>query len=185
MREFAAPSVAVITDGANLTDAVWDNADAHADRVQFSWRAPSGWQDVTCAQFRDEVAGLARGLIAAGIAPGDRVALMSKTRYEWTLIDYAIWTAGAVTVPIYETSSPEQIQWIVADSGAVACFIETAAHRKAVGDVRDQLPDLRHLWQIDPDGAEEPYGAVAALAAAATAVDLDEVASRRAGVRAD
>lgn len=185
MREFAAPSVAVITDGANLTDPVWDNADAHSDRVQFSWRAPSGWQDVTCAQFRDEVAGLARGLIAAGIAPGDRVALMSKTRYEWTLIDYAIWTAGAVTVPIYETSSPEQIRWIVVDSGAVACFVETAAHRKAVSDVRDQLPELRYVWQIDPDGAEEPYGAVAALAAAATAVDLDEVALRRAGVGAD
>ncbi len=185
MREFAAPSVAVITDGANLTDPVWDNADAHSDRVQFGRHAPTGWQDVTCAEFRDEVVGLARGLIAAGVGPGDRVALMSKTRYEWTLIDYAIWTAGAVTVPIYETSSPEQIQWIVADSGAVACFVETAAHRKAVSDIREQMPELRHLWQIDPDGTVEPNGAVATLAAAASAVDVDEVASRRANVRAD
>ena len=73
---------------------------------------------MTASQFRDEVVALAKGLIAAGIEPGDRVALMSRTRYEWTLIDYAIWTAGAVTVPIYETSSAEQVEWILADSGA-------------------------------------------------------------------
>ena len=86
---------------------------------------PSGWQDVTAGQFRDEVTALAKGLIAAGHRPGDRVALMSRTRYEWTLVDYAIWAAGAVTVPIYETSSAEQVEWILSDSGARAVIAET------------------------------------------------------------
>ena len=89
---------------------------------------PSGWRDVTAGQFRDEVTALAKGLIAAGVSPGDRVALMSRTRYEWTLVDYAIWAAGAVTVPIYETSSAEQVEWILSDSGASAAFAETQAH---------------------------------------------------------
>ena len=86
---------------------------------------------------QDEVTALAKGLIAAGIETGDRVAVMSHTRYEWTLIDYAIWTAGAVTVPVYETSSAEQAEWILSDSGARACFVETAAyeqrHRRVPG----------------------------------------------------
>ena len=83
---------------------------------------------MTCREFRDEVIAVARGLIAAGIQPGARVALMSRTRYEWTLLDYAIWAAGGVTVPIYETSSAEQAAWILADSGAVAIIVETTAH---------------------------------------------------------
>src|SRR5262249_51801742 len=134
----------------NLTDPVWDNAAAHPQTSQFALRGPEGWTDVTCQQFRDSVAELARGIIAAGISPGDRVALMSRTRYEWTLIDYAIWAAGAVTVPIYETSSPEQVQWILADSGAVACFMETDAHAAAAASVRDALPNLTRVWVIDP-----------------------------------
>src|SRR4030095_11105066 len=107
------------------------------------------WRDVSCAQFRDEVLALAQGLVAAGISPGDRVAMMSKTRYEWTLLDYAIWAAGAVTVPIYETSSAEQVQWILGDSGAVACVIETAAHAKTVESVRTELLDLGQVWQFE------------------------------------
>ena len=81
---------------------------------------------MTAAEFLAEVQGVAKGLMAAGVGAGDRVGLMAKTRYEWTLIDFAIWTAGAVTVPIYETSSAEQVQWILSDSGAVACFVEIA-----------------------------------------------------------
>ena len=98
---------------------------------------------MTCPQFRDEVVAVARGLVAAGIEPGDRVALMSRTRYEWTLLDYAIWAAGAVTVPIYETSSAEQVAWILADSGAVACVVETTAHARPSPAVRDRLPRAR------------------------------------------
>jgi long-chain acyl-CoA synthetase len=103
VREFSVPPVAVIGDSATLTDPVWDNAAEAPDAIQFARRVGGEWQDVTCAQFRDEVVALARGLIAAGVEVGDRVGLMSRTRYEWTLIDYAIWAAGAVTVPIYES----------------------------------------------------------------------------------
>ena len=147
--------MATIGDAANLTDPVWDNAVVAPKIVQFSRRTRDGWQDVTCAQFRDEVVAVAAGLIEQGIEPGARVGLMSKTRYEWTLVDYAIWACGAVTVPIYETSSAEQVQWILADSGAVGCFVETEAHAATVASVRDAVPDLTRIWPIeDPPRAE-------------------------------
>ena len=104
---------------------------------------------VTCEQFRDDVLTLARGFIAAGVGHGDRVALMSRTRYEWTLVDYALWAIGAVTVPVYETSSAEQLEWILADSGAVGCVVETAGHAEMLAGLRDGLPALRQMWQID------------------------------------
>jgi long-chain acyl-CoA synthetase len=108
VREFSVPPVVALSDATNLTDPVWENADQYPSTVQFARPRGGEWQDVTCAEFRDEVVAVARGIIAAGVAPGARVALMCRTRYEWTLIDYAIWAAGAVTVPVYETSSPEQ-----------------------------------------------------------------------------
>ncbi|NJC69712.1 long-chain fatty acid--CoA ligase [Planosporangium thailandense] len=182
MREFSVPPVADIADSATLTDPVWENAAVAPEAIQFARRAGDIWQDVTCAQFRDGVVALARGLIAAGVQVGDRVALMSKTRYEWTLIDYAIWAAGAVTVPIYETSSAEQVGWILSDSGAVACFVETAAHRAIVSDLRAGLPTLTHLWQID--GATQ-RGAIDELVADGAAVPAEEVEQRRHAVGAD
>ena len=178
MQEFSVPPVVEIGEATNLTDPVWDNATKSPDTVQFSRRTPEGWQDITCAQFRDEVTALAKGLVAAGVEPGERVALMSKTRYEWTLIDYAIWTAGAVTVPIYETSSAEQVAWILADSQAVACFVETPAHQETVAQVRDRVPGLREVWQIDA-------GALAELVTGGAAVDDAEVTRRRRLPRAD
>jgi len=120
-----APVVAPTTEG-NLAQTVVVNAREVPDKVVFSTRSGSGWQDVTATQFADDVNRLAKGLIAAGVEVGDRVGLMSRTRYEWTMTDYAIWTAGAVTVPIYETSSPDQVAWILEDSGAVAVVVETA-----------------------------------------------------------
>src|SRR4029077_7769526 len=93
------------------------------------------WQDVTARQFRDEVAALAKGFMAAGIGEGDRVALLSRTRYEWTVVDYALWAAGAVTVPVYETSSAEQVEWILNDSGALAIVVETPERLEAIGEV--------------------------------------------------
>jgi len=178
VQEFSVPPVVEIGEATNLTDPVWDNATKSPDTVQFSRRTPEGWQDITCAQFRDEVTALAKGLVAAGVEPGERVALMSKTRYEWTLIDYAIWTAGAVTVPIYETSSAEQVAWILADSQAVACFVETPAHQETVAQVRDRVPGLREVWQIDA-------GALAELVTGGAAVDDAEVTRRRRLPRAD
>ena len=177
------PPVAVIADASSLTDAVWDNAQRHPDDRQFARRVGGVWVDVTCAQFRDEVAAVARGLVAAGVQPGERVALMSRTRYEWTLIDYAIWAAGAVTVPIYETSSAEQVQWILSDSGAVACVVETDAHLGSVLAVRASVPNLRDVWQIAPTDAGP--GAVAELTELGASVPAQAVEDRRSAVRAD
>ena len=169
VREFAQPAVYTVPEGANLTDMVWEAADEAPDNVSFRRPAGSGWTDVTAAQFRDDVVAVAKGLIAAGVEPGDRIGLMARTRYEWTLVDYAIWAAGGVTVPIYETSSAEQVQWILGDSGAVGVVVETSTHQSLVESVRAELPDLRRIWQIEAsavdllatDGAETPDSAVA------------------------
>ncbi|SDZ06372.1 long-chain acyl-CoA synthetase [Micromonospora pattaloongensis] len=177
MREFSVPPVVTIGDAANLTDPVWDNAELAPDTVQFVRPTPAGWTDVTCAQFRDDVVAVARGLVAAGVGPGDRVALMSKTRYEWTLLDYAIWAVGAVTVPIYETSSAEQMAWILSDSGAIGCFVETNGHAMALAGVRDDLPALREVWQIDA-------GDLDALRERGASVPPAEIDQRRRAVKA-
>src|SRR5215813_4227764 len=151
------PALAQIPATANLADVVFRRAAEQPQAVVL--RRPAGgsgrsgayadWTDVTASQFKDDVIAVAKGLVAAGIEPGDRVALMSRTRYEWTLIDYAIWTAGAITVPVYETSSDEQAGWILSDSGARACFVETASYADLIASVRGQLPDLGQLWRID------------------------------------
>ncbi|WBB79929.1 long-chain fatty acid--CoA ligase [Micromonospora sp. WMMD882] len=140
--------------------------------------AAGGDVPVTCRQFRDEVVALARGLVAAGVAAGDRVGLMSRTRYEWTLVDYALWAVGAVTVPLYDTSSPEQTAWILADSQAVACVVETAGHAATLAGLRDDLPALRHAWQIDA-------GDLVRLVERGGGVDPDAVAARRRAVGGD
>ncbi|SCL18094.1 long-chain acyl-CoA synthetase [Micromonospora pallida] len=184
MREFSVPPTVTVGDAANLTDPVWANAVAAPDAVQFARPVPAAdgagraWSDVTCRQFRDEVVAVARGLVSAGITRGSRVGLMSRTRYEWTLLDYAIWAAGAVTVPIYETSSAEQAAWILADSGAVACVVETAAHATLVAGLRDRLPELDRVWQLD-------LGAVDELVTLGAPVAPEEIERRREEVRAD
>jgi long-chain acyl-CoA synthetase len=178
VREFTVPPTVTISDEQNLSDMVFDHARQRPDLVLFSRRADSGWTDVTAAELGRQVTGVAKGLLAAGVRPGDRVGLLSKTRYEWTLVDFAIWTAGAVTVPIYETSSAEQVRWILSDSGAVGCVVETADHQATVGSVLDTLPALREVWQLDSDG-------IAALVEAGKDVPDSDVAARRATLRAD
>ncbi len=138
-----------------LTDDVLERLAADPDAVALARRGPDGWTDVTIGAFHAEVVEVAKGLRAAGVRPGDRVALLSRTRYEWTLVDYAIWWAGAVTVPIYETSSVEQVAWILADSGAVAAVVESAQHLGRVDEARAQAPALQHVWTIDEGGLEE------------------------------
>ncbi|MBQ0992471.1 long-chain fatty acid--CoA ligase [Micromonospora sp. H61] len=183
MREFSVPPIVTVGDAANLTDPVWDNAEVAPDTVQFARPTPrtdgtvTEWAEVTCLQFRDEVAAVARGLIAAGIEPGVRVGLMSRTRYEWTLLDYAIWAVGAVTVPIYETSSAEQAAWILEDSNAVAVVVESEAHAALIAGVRHRLPELGQVWQIDSSGVDE-------LVTTGATVELAEVERRRKAVRA-
>jgi long-chain acyl-CoA synthetase len=154
VREYSLPALAEIPATANLAGTVFRRA-AEQPRAVVMRRpdaagSSGGWADVTASQFRDEVVAVAKGLVAAGIEPGDRVALMSHTRYEWTLIDYAIWTAGAVAVPVYETSSAEQAEWILSDSGARACFAETAGFEDMIGGLRDRLPELAQMWRIEP-----------------------------------
>jgi len=190
MREYSMPALVQIPATANLADVVFRRAAEQPQAVVL--RRPSGdsggsgayagfgdWTDVTASQFKDDVITVAKGLVAAGIEPGDRVALMSRTRYEWTLIDYAIWTVGAITVPVYETSSDEQAEWILSDSGARACFVETTSYGDIIASIRDRVPGLSHLWQIDSDldslraaGADVGDEVVTERAAAAGATDL-------------
>ncbi|MFV2119818.1 AMP-dependent synthetase/ligase [Streptomyces sp. Act-28] len=154
MREFSLPALYEVPADGNMTDLVRRNASQHPDVAVMARKVAGGWADVTAKEFLAEVRAAAKGLVARGVRPGDRVAVMSRTRYEWVRLDFAIWSAGAVTVPVYETSSPEQIRWILGDSGAVAAIVESAAHAEAVESVRDALPELRHVWRID-DGAVE------------------------------
>ncbi|MYU16820.1 AMP-binding protein [Streptomyces sp. SID8361] len=151
MREFSLPALYEVPADGNLTDLIRRNAAQHPDVAVVGRKVDDCWEDVTATAFLAEVRAAAKGLIAAGVEPGDRVGLMSRTRYEWTLLDFAIWSAGGVTVPVYETSSPEQIQWILSDSGAVAALVETGTHEAAVEAVRDTLPALKHVWRIEGD----------------------------------
>jgi long-chain acyl-CoA synthetase len=138
----------------NLTDDVVANAREHGSELVFSRPGASGWEGVTARAFHDEVKAVAKGLVAAGVEAGDRVALISKTRYEWTLLDYAIWFAGAVTVPVYETSSSEQVLWILQDSGACAVVAETPEHVARVNGVRKELGELNHVWSITDNAVD-------------------------------
>ncbi|MCW2817243.1 MAG: AMP-dependent synthetase and ligase [Marmoricola sp.] len=167
MREYStARRVPAVTSG-NLTDDVVVNGTEHPDAVVLSRREPhgprqpgptsvsgSGWVDVSARAFLAEVRAVAKGLVAVGLLPGERVGLMSRTRYEWTLLDYAIWFAGAVSVPVYETSSAEQLEWILADSGARAVLTETPEHAHRLTEVRGRLPELHHAWSIEGRGIE-------------------------------
>ncbi len=164
MREFTSPARVSIADDATLTDILHTHATTRPDAVLFRRRAaaalPTGvetptWTPVSAAEFLAQVQTLATGFVAAGLRPGERVGLLSRTRYEWTLTDYALWYAGLVTVPVYETSSPDQVAWILGDSQAVGVVVETGEHASAVGMIRDLIPDLRHVWVIDHGGLDE------------------------------
>ncbi|MGA5131206.1 AMP-dependent synthetase/ligase [Streptomyces olivoreticuli] len=159
MREFTVPPLVTSPHVGGLADVVFDRAAAHPEDVAFGRKGPDGrWRDVTAAAFRDEVLALAKGLLAEGIRFGDRVAVMSRTRYEWTLFDFALWTVGAQSVPLYPTSSAEQVRWILHDAGVTACVVEHEDHAMTVGSVVDGLPRLSRLWQLD-DGAVETLSA--------------------------
>jgi long-chain acyl-CoA synthetase len=174
--EFGIPALIEIPDDASLADVVFSRATATPDEAVLRRKTgESGWQDVTAEEFRTQVVALAKGLIAAGIGAGDRVALMSRTRYEWTLADYAIWTAGAVTVPVYETSSAEQVEWILSDSGARAAIAETDRHEEIIAGVRGQLREFGQLWRVD---------SLDKLAASGRDVSDDELRQRKASRKA-
>ncbi|MFD7530496.1 MULTISPECIES: AMP-dependent synthetase/ligase [unclassified Streptomyces] len=154
-----------------LADVVFDHAEEDPDRVALGRKDASGqWRDVTAAEFRDEVLALAKGLIAHGVRFGDRVALMSRTRYEWTLFDLALWAVGARSVPVYPTSSAEQVLWMLHDAEVSAVMVEHEDHAMTIASVIDRLPGLKRLWQLDA-------GAVSELVEAGADVE-DEVVHR-------
>ncbi|MFD5035476.1 AMP-dependent synthetase/ligase [Streptomyces sp. NPDC058220] len=147
-----------------LADAVFDHALDDPRRIALGRKDEEGrWRDVTSAVFRDEVLGLAKGLLAHGVRFGDRVAIMSRTRYEWTLFDFAIWAVGAQSVPVYPTSSAEQVYWMLHDADVSACVVEHEDHAMTVGSVIDRLPRLGRLWQLDAGAVEELLGAGAGI----------------------
>ena len=155
MREISVAAHYVATHDENLTDDVFDHAAQWPDQQGFSRRVGERWEPVTYREFADEVVKVAAGLMAFGVGAGDRVALLSRTRFEWMVCDFAIWAAGGVTVPVYETSSAEQVEWILGDSGAVAAIVETEDHAKTVAQVRIGLPELREVWVMDAGGMNE------------------------------
>ncbi|MEU0942647.1 AMP-dependent synthetase/ligase [Streptomyces canus] len=155
VREVSVPPLVPPVTHGSLADLPFDNAEAVPERRVMSRRTDDGrWVDLTAAEFAGQVLAVAKGLISEGLMPGDRVAIMARTTYEWTLLDFAAWAAGLVTVPIYPTSSVFQTRFILQDSGAVALVTETAAQAAALGPELSRLPDLRHMWIMEKGHVE-------------------------------
>nr|WP_312866430.1 AMP-dependent synthetase/ligase [Streptomyces boluensis] len=177
VREVSVPPLAPVVTEGSLADIPYTNAEqAPADPVLSRKGADGTWRDVTAREFAAEVQALAKGLIAQGLHPGDRLAIMARTTYEWTLLDFAAWAAGLVTVPVYPTSSAFQTRWILQDSAAVALAVETGPQAAALGPERDRLPDLAHVWTFDD---------LAGVAESGSGTDDQEVAKRRAELSPD
>ena len=149
MKEFFVPAVVTPDPDANTTDLLVDRVRQTPNGALFALpTADGGWTDVTAVEFHRQVRALAKGFIAAGVRPGEKIGFMCKTRYEWTLVDFAAWFAGAVLVPIYETSSPSQVQYILEDSEANHMIVETADHFARYDEVAGDLPHIGHVWQM-------------------------------------
>ncbi|CAN5173813.1 AMP-dependent synthetase/ligase [soil metagenome] len=176
MDQIITPPVVEADPQANATDLLLKRVELTPDQPLFSLptgrASGSGWSDITAAEFLAQVRALAKGFIAAGIEPGDKIGLMCRTRYEWTLIDFAAWFAGAVLVPVYETSSPAQVQWCLGDSEAIAIIVETPDHFARFDEAYPDLPFITQVWQID-------LGDLDKLVAAGAGVSDDEVERRR------
>ncbi len=172
MVQFEVPAVVPADVEANVADLLVNRVAATPDAALFSVPDGAGWRDISAADFQTAVIALAKGFVAAGIQPGEKVGLLARTTYQWTLIDFALFYAGAVMVPVYETSSPSQIQWIMEDSGATALIVESPEHFARVDEVRGDLPLIREVWQID-------LGAIDSLVAQGGSVEDAEIERRR------
>ncbi|MTA48955.1 MAG: AMP-binding protein, partial [Actinobacteria bacterium] len=170
MNEISIPAIIPPAADGNLTNLISERAWFEPERIVASRPFGDGWQPVTAKEFEDEIRAVAKGLIASGINGGDRVAIMAKTRYEWTILDFAIWYAGAVPVPIYETSSAEQVDWILSDSGSVAIIVETSVLAEVVKPVTPAT--CKNLWSITDN-------ALATLTEAGKSVSDDQITQRR------
>ena len=175
MEEMSVPVAYVVKPDDNVTDDVFTNAENWPETVGLKRKVNGTWTPVTWREFAGQVRDIAAGFIAAGIQPGDRVGLMCSTRFEWAVVDYAILTAGAVTVPIYPTSSLEQVEWILGDSGAVAVVAETDDHAAKIAAAKAGLPALTGMWEID--GSR--FGGLADLKARGAEVTPEQVEERR------
>ncbi|MFB6978596.1 AMP-dependent synthetase/ligase [Streptomyces scopuliridis] len=179
VRQVSVPPLAPPVRRGSLADIPFDNAGEAPDEAVLSRKGTDGrWRDVTAAAFAYEVRAVAKGLIAEGLRPGDRLAIMARTTYEWTLLDFAAWAAGLITVPIYPTSSAFQARWILQDSGAVACVVEDVQQARLITQERRQLPGLTHLWVFDT-------GAVGTLRAAGGHLPDGDVTARRSRLAPD
>ncbi|STZ61896.1 long-chain acyl-CoA synthetase [Mycolicibacterium tokaiense] len=165
----------------SVAAAVYEHERNNPDHVIYQRLVGGSWTDVSCAEAAAQVRAAARGLIAKGVNPGDRVAVLSATRYEWAILDLAILSVGALTVPIYETSSAEQVRWVLTDSGAVLLFTETDQHAALAAELTAELPDLREVLTID---GSTP-AALDVLAEAGASVDAGEVDARVGALRSD
>jgi long-chain acyl-CoA synthetase len=170
MNEITIPAIIPAAVAGNLTNLISERAHFEPERVLVSRPMGDRWQAVTAKEYEEEIKAVAKGFIAAGVNFGDRVAIMAKTRYEWTVLDFAIWYAGAVPVPIYETSSAEQVDWILTDSGAVAIVVETPALAELVQPVMPAT--CKNIWNIT-------YNALATLTHEGKGVSDDEITKRR------
>ncbi|MFC9161454.1 AMP-dependent synthetase/ligase [Streptomyces fungicidicus] len=158
MRDLALapPSTPPLTGG--LADSLFERAAASPTLPMLAHRtgpASATWEEITAVDFRDRVVALAKGLVASGISPGNRVAIMARTRHEWTLLGHALWTVGAEVVPVYPTSSREQVEWILRDAACVAVLVEDEQGVMTVGPVCAALPRLRHVWQLDAGALDQ------------------------------
>ena len=173
MNEYFTPAVVEADPKANITDLLVDRLAATPDAPLFALpTADGGWTDVSTREFHAQVVALAKGLMAAGIEPGQKIGFMCKTRYEWTLVDFAVAFAGAVIVPIYETSSPSQIQFILTDSGATAIIVETAEHFTRFDEIASEVPQVATVWQLANDD-------LAKLSASGSKISDADVEKRR------
>ena len=172
MTEFTIPAVVPADPDANITDLLVERVKETPNRALFAVPDGSGWRDITAAQFHEQVIALAKGLVAAGIEPGDKVGFIARTTYDWTLVDFALFFAGAVMVPIYETSSSSQIAWNLADSGAVACIVESEDHAARLEEVRGDLPLIRSVWAMHAGDLDR-------MVSEGTGVEDDEIERRR------
>ncbi|MCV7221383.1 AMP-dependent synthetase/ligase [Mycolicibacterium elephantis] len=179
MREFSSPATFTVGEHDNVVSCVFEHERNDPDHVIFQRLIDGVWTDVTCKQAAEQIRSAALGLIARGVKAGDRVALLSATRYEWPIIDFAIQAVGAWTVPIYETSSAEQVKFVLENSGAVLLFAETDAHADKLSHLTDELPELREVLRIETSGTP----ALEALGEAGKSVDARELEDRLAGIR--
>lgn len=177
MQEVTSPGEVRVSKTENLTDALWEMARSHPDRPAVARRVGDGFEEWSTRRFTEEIRSVAKGLIALGVQRGDKVALHAATRLEWTVLDFAIWSAGAITVPIYDTSSAEQVKWIVTDADVSTIFIENAALMAVFDEVAEHLTGCERRFVIEEGALDEMKRQGASVSDAA----LDERASSVSG----